>query len=314
MASFFLYVPKDIDNLESLIGRSDTEQIIYYPYGLDKKNKSSLIKPDESAYENLESYIHDESKIFLAPSFNNDAKEILNTQRKILVLYLTNNLNIDISFKLLTLNGNLKEHFAFGRYYDPDNTFLEAFGINNDSLPRIGVVAPGDAVNDEFQYPLFLYSSEKFLYMELVAYLKSIEINMKDELLDSKQKNNSTVPELRSYKDFEHYCAKTTSLCIIALLSAEAANKKLNEQIDILHKIKEKKANSPLVVMWINATCHKEIMESFDIEEINIPTIVALSPTKGYIMYALIVCCSFFNLSKTSIGDMPSSPISNKGM
>jgi len=87
--------------------------------------------------------------------------------------------------------------------------------------------------------------------------------------------------ELRGMKDFENICVSHKA-CALALLPAitsidyEAENH--NQKLALLQQMDEAagKDSSPVHYTWVNATCHGEVFEYFDVEPTALPTILYL--------------------------------------
>eukprot|EP00826_Nyctotherus_ovalis_P039550 TRINITY_DN3812_c0_g1_i10.p1 TRINITY_DN3812_c0_g1~~TRINITY_DN3812_c0_g1_i10.p1 ORF type:complete len:205 (-),score=93.73 TRINITY_DN3812_c0_g1_i10:117-707(-) len=87
----------------------------------------------------------------------------------------------------------------------------------------------------------------------------------------------------RQVHGIQEYCVDRTSICFIGLLNAEfgeEGERQLAEQLKILRTVQEKKANSPMEMMWVNVSCHKEILKSFELEEMAVPTLALFAPKK----------------------------------
>jgi hypothetical protein len=99
------------------------------------------------------------------------------------------------------------------------------------------------------------------------------------------------VVELNTTKDLHENCIDKAQLCFIAFLDAGTASNqlqlRLQQQLKLLRDIREKKEGSPLEIMWVNATCHTELLKPFGLDEMAIPTVVVYAPRKK--MYGSMV-------------------------
>jgi hypothetical protein len=99
------------------------------------------------------------------------------------------------------------------------------------------------------------------------------------EAKPSKPKDTGPAPELNA-GTFEAECVKKGGLCAIGLLDGAPENGNKQAHLDMLTKLRAKKAGSPLSVSWIDATCHLGFLAAFGLSEADLPTMVILSPSK----------------------------------
>jgi len=69
-------------------------------------------------------------------------------------------------------------------------------------------------------------------------------------------------------------------LCGIALLDGAPENSGKAPSIEMLSKLRAKKAGGPISFSWIDATCHPNFAAAFELGETDLPTMVFLSPQK----------------------------------
>jgi len=88
------------------------------------------------------------------------------------------------------------------------------------------------------------------------------------------------LPELSS-DTFDKECVSKGGLCAIALLDGAAENSASKEgQLQMLTKLRKRKAGSPLSFSWLDATCHTGFAAAFGLSEMDLPTMIFVSPTK----------------------------------
>jgi hypothetical protein len=81
--------------------------------------------------------------------------------------------------------------------------------------------------------------------------------------------------------NFEGECVAKGGLCGIALLDGSVQNAASKEQsLAMLAKLRSRKAGGPISFSWIDATCHTSFLSAFDLSEVDLPTMVFLSPQK----------------------------------
>ena len=69
-------------------------------------------------------------------------------------------------------------------------------------------------------------------------------------------------------------------LCAIALIDGGPDNTNRESQLEMLTKLRAKRAGGPLSFSWIDATCHTGFLSSLGLNEMDLPTMIALSPSK----------------------------------
>eukprot|EP00826_Nyctotherus_ovalis_P039552 TRINITY_DN3812_c0_g1_i12.p1 TRINITY_DN3812_c0_g1~~TRINITY_DN3812_c0_g1_i12.p1 ORF type:complete len:364 (-),score=140.03 TRINITY_DN3812_c0_g1_i12:117-1208(-) len=272
------------NQLKSLLHEGTPERLILYPYGTKSKRENLIsVKPSDHALDDLNSLISDKSTALIDSTFDTKAREILMTQRKILSLYLTTEEKTDFAYKLLATNEGLRQDVVFATYVNPPENFLASFGMKAKDLPRVAGLLPSKPDDERPQWPAFLYPTDKLAYMDLVGFFKSAVLQSQNKTDEPKRKGKLTLAQLNSTKDIQEYCVDRTSICFIGLLNAEfgeEGERQLAEQLKILRTVQEKKANSPMEMMWVNVSCHKEILKSFELEEMAVPTLALFAPKK----------------------------------
>ncbi len=93
------------------------------------------------------------------------------------------------------------------------------------------------------------------------------------------KKELGPLPEL-SASSFDSACGSTGALCAIAMLDGDASNGNKGPQLEMLTKLRQRRAGGPLAFSWLDATCHTEFAAAFGIYETDLPTMVVLSPSK----------------------------------
>ena len=87
-------------------------------------------------------------------------------------------------------------------------------------------------------------------------------------------------PEL-SAESFSAECVSKGGLCGIAMLDGSAANADSKAQsIEMLTKLRSRRAGGPISFSWLDATCHTSFAAAFELSEVDLPTMIFLSPQK----------------------------------
>ena len=87
-------------------------------------------------------------------------------------------------------------------------------------------------------------------------------------------------PEL-SAESFSAECVSKGGLCGIAMLDGSEANAaSKGHSIEMLTKLRSRRAGGPISFSWLDATCHTSFAAAFELSEADLPTMIFLSPQK----------------------------------
>jgi len=292
--SFFFCPDADISlaQIGKLTNEKYIDHMILYPYGTENKKENSIsIKISDRLYSDIESAIPDKSVLLLNNTFEQTLNGILVNEHKILAIYFTNKEKVDLGYKLLTSNEELKKNVVFTVYIDPPQRLIGSFGITPRDLPRVGGLIPGTTMdkNGQYQHPAFLYPNPSAPYLELVEFFKSLVNRAQNKTGGEeptnirKRKGPIEIVQLNNTRDLKERCIHRATICFIGLLEADFSTKglkKLEEQIKILNTVWAKKESAPMEIMWVNASCHKEVLKQFGLEEMAVPTVALYAPKK----------------------------------
>ena len=96
-----------------------------------------------------------------------------------------------------------------------------------------------------------------------------------------RQTKDTGPPAELTASTFDAECVAKGGLCGIALLDGAAENAASKERsLEMLGKLKSRKAGGPISFSWIDATCHTSFMAAFELSEVDLPTMIYLSPQK----------------------------------
>jgi len=191
---------------------------------------------------------------------------------------------------------------GFGMAQASDAQIAQRF--NNPKAPALLVMFPDDSKVDEKtgQMPLtgMQFTPQmhgKFNYGNIANFLSQVvtmrlqkeggaKAGASDGASPSAPKRESAadlkgpLPEL-SADNFEQECVAKGGLCAIALLDGAPENSNSKEsQLEMLTKLRKRKSGSPLSFSWIDATCHTAFAGAFELSEMDLPTMLFLSPSK----------------------------------
>ena len=92
-------------------------------------------------------------------------------------------------------------------------------------------------------------------------------------------KDTGPIPEL-SAETFDALCAQKGGLCGIAMLDGAESNSGKAPSLEMLTKLKNKRAGGPIAFSWLDATCHPNFAAAFELGDADFPTMIFLSPSK----------------------------------
>jgi len=93
------------------------------------------------------------------------------------------------------------------------------------------------------------------------------------------KKELGPLPEL-SRANFAAECADKGGLCAIALLDGASENTNKQTQLEMLTQLRAKRHGGPLAFSWLDATCHAAFLAHFGLSEMDLPTMLVISPSK----------------------------------
>mmetsp|Transcript_10885 Transcript_10885/g.23080 ORF Transcript_10885/g.23080 Transcript_10885/m.23080 type:complete len:774 (+) Transcript_10885:35-2356(+) len=186
---------------------------------------------------------------------------------------------------------------AFGMIQSSDAGLMQRFGISK--APAIMVMFPEGSPEEGGQMKLAgmkydprMHGPFKYGY---IANFVGTVISQRYEVLGKKRDEAKTgmpkqeapsskkelgpLPEL-SASNFEEECEKKGGLCAIALLDGGPDNTNKEAHLEMLTKMRKKRAGGPLVFSWVDATCHPGFAAAFDVFETDLPAFIVLSPSK----------------------------------
>jgi protein disulfide-isomerase A6 len=221
------------------------------------------------------------------------------TEAKAFTILFSDKATIPPLFRAISLAFEGK--LSFGMAQASDTQIAQRF--NNPKAPALMVMFPDDSKADAStgQVPLtgMQFTPQmhgKFNFGNIANFLSQVVTMRTDKDASSKagasdgnspsasKRESSDVkgplPEL-SADNFDKECVNKGGLCAIALLDGAPENSASKESnLEMLTKLRKRKAGGPLSFSWIDATCHTAFAAAFELSEMDLPTMVYLSPTK----------------------------------
>ncbi|KOO25095.1 disulfide isomerase [Chrysochromulina tobinii] len=159
---------------------------------------------------------------------------------------------------------------AFGMAQASEAALAKRFNVQK--APTLLVMFPGDKVDEQGQVPLtgMIFTPQmhgKFNYGNIANFVAQIKEEGPIEEL-----NAATIGPL---------CVAKGGLCAIAMLDGAPENEAAKTaHLEMLTKLKKRKSGSPLSFSWLDATCQPSFAGAFGLSEVDLPTMIFISPTK----------------------------------
>jgi len=107
------------------------------------------------------------------------------------------------------------------------------------------------------------------------------EVDPLPTTVDGEWEDNTVSDGLQEAETLEPLCVAKGGLCAIAMLDGAPENADAKaKHLEMLSKLKKRKAGSPLAFSWVDATCQPTFAAAFGLSEVDLPTMVFVSPTK----------------------------------
>lgn len=90
-----------------------------------------------------------------------------------------------------------------------------------------------------------------------------------------------TLVHVQSYEDLDKECLSKRRACFIGLLNGKSYEEQnYNRNVKMLEELVEKDQNKPYSYLYVNATCHDELLQEFNINVDSLPNAIIYVPTK----------------------------------
>merc|ERR1719203_2214109 len=176
--------------------------------------------------------------------------------------------------------------------------------FNVQKAPALLVMFPGDTSNlkegEQMQLQGMQFTPKmhgKFSYGNIAKFLTNFidqrlaqlghssgqadERKAERESAQKSKASKAATPLVELTKDnFDDECTNKGGLCAIVLLDGSPENSNKDAHIEMITKLKNKRAGGPLSFSWLDATCHTSFTAHFELSEMDLPTMIVLSPSK----------------------------------
>ncbi|CAD8209302.1 unnamed protein product [Paramecium pentaurelia] len=205
------------------------------------------------------------------------------TDNNIVVLYFYQTPQVGLTYRVLSQLQEYHGKYKFLSFKNASQKVIDQFQIPNQ--PAITIIfrdvkdkkeLEEELKPDQVKQALF---TGKHGYDEIKSFLDSFD--------ESKKTSNKKVQEIQNQEQLEEYCEKKQTLCYIALLNGEHKQVKHDDiltkweyQLEVLDKIKNTHGSKQASFVFIDASCHDELLLKFDISDDALPNFVAYSSNK----------------------------------
>ncbi|CAD8212594.1 unnamed protein product [Paramecium octaurelia] len=201
----------------------------------------------------------------------------------IVVLYFYQTQQVGLTYRVLSQLQEYYGKYKFLSFKNASQKVIDQFQIPHQ--PAITIIfrdvkdkkeLEEEVKQDQVKQALF---TGKHGYEEIKSFLDSFD--------ESKKTSNKKVQEISNQEQLEEYCEKKQTLCYIALLNGEHKSVKHDDiltkwehQLEVLDKIKNIHGSKSASFVFIDASCHDELLLKFDISDDSLPNFVAYSSSK----------------------------------
>ncbi|CAD8111869.1 unnamed protein product [Paramecium sonneborni] len=239
-------------------------------YTLDEMNKDILELVDDKTINTNEQSLQMQLSQYL-------------TDNNIIVIYFYQTQQVGLTYRVLSQLQEYYGKYKFLSFKNASQKVIEQFQIQNQ--PSITIIfrdvkdkkeLDEELKPDQVRQALF---TGKHGYDEIKSFLDSFD--------ESKKTSSKKVQEITNQEQFEEFCQNRQTLCYIALLNGEHKQTKHDDiltkweyQLEVLDKIKNIHGSKQASFVFIDASCHDELLLKFDISDDALPNFVAYSSSK----------------------------------
>ena len=199
---------------------------------------------------------------------------------------------VPLSFRSVSANPLFAKNFEFIALNNPSVNTLKSFQVQKlptviGGLPSIGAFAT-DNPETANSIRTIVYQGNIDNYYEFLEYnlgiLEMVFPKVKEETV-TEQKSTSKKSEFQEItaSNVDDICESHKGFCVIGVLNGDVSNELFKtdhlEKVSLLSKRNEE-SGSQFKYMWLNATCHQYLLEKFDLNMLQLPSIIIYSPSQ----------------------------------
>ncbi|EAR86330.1 thioredoxin domain protein, putative (macronuclear) [Tetrahymena thermophila SB210] len=174
-------------------------------------------------------------------------------------------------FFIVTQQQRFRKYLNFVRYVNPTQSEIKNWSLNG--VP--GIVAVLELNDFQNTFRRSPYEQKDFQFKSVVDYLNQIAIQKQDEVVDQIK-----VEEIKKQEELEEKCLLNTEKpCLIALFDMSKEGK-FKLDLEKINKIKKLYADRDIGYFYIDAKCHRELLQYFKIHDTNLNSLVYLDQKK----------------------------------
>jgi len=189
--------------------------------------------------------------------------------------------DFSMSFRTLGQMSKYSDKFMYANFKNPSSDVKQQFNLKQ--LPTLVVIFLKDPDNEDMdprENIQVAHFTGHYNWAELSNFLDQF-VAQEDKLVE---RNMKQVVEIQTNNDFQNYCVKRGQTCLLALLNGDKSDgqllARLQDQQAVLDKVQQRFLSRPISIMWIDATCHDEVLTQLEFPHEWVPTLVSYSPTK----------------------------------
>lgn len=214
--------------------------------------------------------------------------------RKITLAYLYEGEDheVPLSFKSMSSNPVFENKIEFIALKNPNQMTLQQFQVSK--LPIIiGGIPPADNVDPnspeaQGQIRTMIYQGEMEDYFQLLEYnlgvLQTFFPNAINEEKEVERVSEATTDfEEITSDNFDEICESKRGFCVIGFLNDYLdTDSDQIEHLTHLQILEERnlESSSQFKYMWINGSCHSNLLQDFELSPMYLPTVVIYSPSQ----------------------------------
>ncbi|CAK63922.1 unnamed protein product (macronuclear) [Paramecium tetraurelia] len=252
--------------------------------GKKKSNKISFTKEYkiEEINKDIQDLIDDKTININEQTLQMQLSQFI-ADNNIVVIYFYQTPIVGLTYRVLSQLQEYYGKYKFLSFKNAPEMVIKQFQI--PSQPAITIIFREVADKKELEEELkpeqvrqALFTG-KHSYEEIKSFIDSFD--------ETKKTSHKKVIEISTQEQLLEQCNKKQKLCYIALLNGEHKQQKHDEiltkweyQLEVLDRIKNAHGDKQASFVYIDASCHDEVLLKFDISDDSLPNFVAYSNAK----------------------------------
>ncbi|KAM3143769.1 hypothetical protein pb186bvf_004045 [Paramecium bursaria] len=288
--SLFDYYVLNATSYEGLakeIGIKTIPSIKFYQVGNAGKKKATRIQFDQSTNleeinKDLQELIDDRSIAISEHTLQQTLSQTIHDNKNAVFLFY-NTPGVGLTYRVLSQLEEYSDKFKFFSFRDAPEQILKQFQIT--SFPSIQLIFREVKNKQELEEDV---KPEQVKSAYFTGKMNLDEIKVFLDAFDSdKKKSTKKLIEISNQEQLTEYCEKKQQVCFIALLNGEHKKQKYDDllsrwesQLEIFDRIKNQHGTKAASFVYLDSTCHDELLVQFDISEDSLPNFVVYNSAR----------------------------------